>query len=238
MATRPLGNCLPLSQAVTLRGDWALTFKEPLTLPELQHLQAAVDNFHHPGSEVVNRPTSASLKFPHVPTVRPDGSPVSEEDLLITLRAHPCWQDISFVSNPCFIRPLGHSGNLSTLVHCEPAPSSSPLLIFSGLIVALRLGLSIRPLPSALPAADGVILPTSAGLANLVLANTSHLKVECINCSGPHPTTSRQCPFFTHCFNLPALAELKKVQLHWIKEAQASKAASKPARPSKGKSKA
>ncbi|KAF8623287.1 hypothetical protein AX15_006431, partial [Amanita polypyramis BW_CC] len=119
VATRPLGNRLPLSQAITLRGDWALTFKEPLTLPELQRLQAAVDKFHHPGSEVVNRPTSASLKFPHIPTVRPDGSPVSEEILLITLHSHPRWQDVSFVSNPHFIWPSGCSGNLSTLVHCK-----------------------------------------------------------------------------------------------------------------------
>ncbi|KAF8627677.1 hypothetical protein AX15_004305 [Amanita polypyramis BW_CC] len=119
VATRPLSDCLPLSQAITLHGDWALTFKEPLTLLELQHLRDTVNTFHHPGSEVVNHPTSASIKFPHMPMVRPDGSSVSDEDLLNALRSHPRWHDVSFVSNPCFIRPSGHSGDLSALVHCE-----------------------------------------------------------------------------------------------------------------------
>ncbi|KAF8627244.1 hypothetical protein AX15_004463 [Amanita polypyramis BW_CC] len=235
VATRPLGDLLPLSQAVTLCGDWALTFKEPLTFPDLQRLQAAVDNFHHPGSEVVNRPTSTSIKFPHMPTVRPDRSAVSDEDLLNALHSHPRWQDVSFVSNPCFIQPSGHSSDLSALVHCEPAPSSSPLSISSGLIVTLKHGSLIEPLHSALPAAAGVTLPMSAGPAN---RGALPALIESINCSGPHSATSRQCPFFTHHFNALALAELQKAWLHQIKEAQASKAASKPARPSKGKSKA
>ncbi|KAF8624190.1 hypothetical protein AX15_006003, partial [Amanita polypyramis BW_CC] len=99
------------------------------------------------------------------------------------------------------------------------------------------LGSLTEPLPFAQPAADGVTPPTSAGRANS-LADTSFLKIECINCSRLHAATSWLCPFFMHRFNASALAELQKARLHWIKEAQASKAASKPARLPKGKGKA
>ncbi|KAF8623066.1 hypothetical protein AX15_006523 [Amanita polypyramis BW_CC] len=89
MASKPLGDRIPVSQMVTLRGDWSLTFSEALTLPDLEQLQAALDTFHHPGAEVVNCPTSTSLKFPHVPTIHPDGSTVSNSDLLAALHSHP-----------------------------------------------------------------------------------------------------------------------------------------------------
>ncbi|KAF8625376.1 hypothetical protein AX15_005417 [Amanita polypyramis BW_CC] len=161
VASWPLGVHLPILQMVTLHGDWSLTFTKALTLPDLEQLQAALDSFHHPGAEVVNRPTSASLKFPHVPTIHPDGSTVSDVDLLVAIRSHPRWHN-----------------------------------------------------------------------------DTSFIKVACINCSGPHIATLRSCPFFTHHFNPPALAELQKACLHHLKEAQTSKAMSKPAKSSKGKAKA
>ncbi|KAF8628945.1 hypothetical protein AX15_003634, partial [Amanita polypyramis BW_CC] len=70
------------------------------------------------------------------------------------------------------------------------------------------------------------------------LKDASFIKIACVNCSGPHTATSHTCPFFTHHFNAPALAELQKVRLHHLKEAQSSKAELKLARSSKGKSKA
>ena len=39
-----------------------------------------------------DRPTSSSLKFVHVPTHHPDGSPVSSANLLAAISAHPKWQ--------------------------------------------------------------------------------------------------------------------------------------------------
>ncbi|KAF8626890.1 hypothetical protein AX15_004639 [Amanita polypyramis BW_CC] len=156
VASKPLGKCLPISHAVTLCGDWSLTFTEPLTLPDLQQLQATVDQFHHPGSEVINHPTSASIKFPHMPTVWSDGSAVSDMDLLDALHSHPHWQDISFSTVRCM-----------TPTPCpQPTPSSSLLSTFSGLTAMPKPGSSTGPPPSAPPAAGGVTQPTSAGLAS------------------------------------------------------------------------
>ncbi|KAF8634350.1 hypothetical protein AX15_000962 [Amanita polypyramis BW_CC] len=260
----PLGDRLPLSQVVTLHGDWALTFREPLTLPDLQRLQAAVNLFHHPGSEVVNHPTSASIKFPHVPTVRPDGSAVSDTDLLHAICSHPHWQDVSFISHPQFIQSSGHSGDLSALVHCEVCDSRTSstarsllksMVNFFGSYCHAQAWLINRAAPfcttccqwghtthvcrSRKPWCTTCTGPHLSALHSVVaLADPSYIKIKCINCSGPHSATSRQCPFFTHHFNVPALAELQKVWLHQIKEAQTSKAVSKPAWPSKGKGKA
>ncbi|KAF8624349.1 hypothetical protein AX15_005923 [Amanita polypyramis BW_CC] len=149
-------------QSTTL---WLLGPSEPLTLLDLQRLQAAVDLFHHPGSEVVNHPTSASIKFPHVPMVRPDGSTVSDADLLHAIHSHPRWQDVSFISNPRFIQPSGHSGNLSALVHCEVRDSHASstahsllksMVNFFGTYCCAKHGLLIKLPLFAPPAAGGV----------------------------------------------------------------------------------
>ncbi|KAF8624081.1 hypothetical protein AX15_006056 [Amanita polypyramis BW_CC] len=135
-----------------------------------------------------------------------------------------------------------------------PAPFLSPPSISSGLFAVAKPGSSTGLLPSVPPVAAGVTRPMSAGLAapgappapaptsprciQLLLQDMSYIKIECVNCSGPHTATSHTCPFFTHRFNAPALTELQKAHLHRLKEAQASKAALKPARPAKGKAKA
>ncbi|KAF8625374.1 hypothetical protein AX15_005415 [Amanita polypyramis BW_CC] len=228
MASKPLGKCTPISQMVTLHGDWSLTFPDALTLPDLEQLQSALDTFHHPGTEVVNRPTSTSLKFPHIPTIHPDGSAVSDLDLLEALCSHPHWRDSTLVF--CEV----HDSQASSTTHSLLKST----IIFSGLFITVKPGSLTGLLPSAPPAAGGVTQLTSAGLAALALQDTSFIKIECINCSGPHTATSHTCPFFTHRFNAPTLTELQKVRLHRLKEAQASKVALKPARPAKGKAKA
>ncbi|KAF8628127.1 hypothetical protein AX15_004081 [Amanita polypyramis BW_CC] len=201
----------PPSNATAILDFMASKPLEALSLSDLEQLQAALDSFHHPGAKVVNHPTSTSLKFPHMPTIHPDGSAVSDSDLLVAICSHPHWQDISFVTPPFFIWPAAHPGDLSTLVFCE-----------------------VRDLCASSTAHSLLKLTVNF----FALQDTSFIKIACVNCSGPHTTTSCGCPFFTHCFNGPALVELQKACLHHLKEAQASKAASKLAKPSKGKSKA
>ncbi|KAF8621826.1 hypothetical protein AX15_007473, partial [Amanita polypyramis BW_CC] len=150
---------------VTLCGDWSLTFSDALTLPDLEQLQSALDAFHHPGAEVVNCPTSASLKFPHVPTIHPDGSAVSDSDLLEALRSHPRWRDVSFVTPPRFIWPAVRPGDLSALVFCEVRDSQASSSTCS--LLKSTPGSLTGPLPSAPPVAGGVTRPTSAGLTAL-----------------------------------------------------------------------
>ncbi|KAF8621524.1 hypothetical protein AX15_007729, partial [Amanita polypyramis BW_CC] len=128
VASKPLSECSPVSHAITLHGDWLLHFVEPLTPSNLQQLQAAEDQFHHPGSKVINWPTSASLKFPHVPTIQPDSSLVTNQDLLAALCSHPCWQDVSFISNPQFIWPTGHQDNLLALYTAKCGTPALPPL--------------------------------------------------------------------------------------------------------------
>ncbi|KAF8621899.1 hypothetical protein AX15_007422 [Amanita polypyramis BW_CC] len=119
VASRPLGNCIPVSYATTLHGDWSLVFQDPLTLPDLQRLQAAVDAGYVSGTEVANHPTSASIKFTHVPTIHPDGSAVTDTDLSAALSSHPHWQSVSFVTPLKFVHPAGRPSGLSALVFCE-----------------------------------------------------------------------------------------------------------------------
>ncbi|KAF8621897.1 hypothetical protein AX15_007424 [Amanita polypyramis BW_CC] len=154
VASKPLGERLPISQMVTLHGDWSLTFAEALTLPDLKQLQAALDSFHHPGTEVVNHPTSASLKFPHVPTIHPDGSVVSDSDLLAAVHSHPRWCDASFVTPPRFIQPAARPGDLSALVFCEVHDSRTSSTARS-LLKSTPGSLTGLP-PFAPPAAGGV----------------------------------------------------------------------------------
>ncbi|KAF8621420.1 hypothetical protein AX15_007810, partial [Amanita polypyramis BW_CC] len=80
---------------------------------------AALNYFHAPGSTLVNRPTTASLKFTHVLTIHLNGLPVTDGDLLAAIKSHPCWQSVSLVSPPCFIHPTGHALSLLGLVFIE-----------------------------------------------------------------------------------------------------------------------
>ncbi|KAF8634630.1 hypothetical protein AX15_000807 [Amanita polypyramis BW_CC] len=134
--------------ASALLGDWLLCYAEPLSPKDLVHLQGALDQFHVPGSTVVNWATSASIKFPHVPTIQSDGSLVLEQDLLDALRSNPHWQSVNFIMPPHFIHGLEQALGLSALVFCEVRLSDAP-----------KLGLSTELLPFAQLAAAGVIQP-------------------------------------------------------------------------------
>ncbi|KAF8627528.1 hypothetical protein AX15_004386 [Amanita polypyramis BW_CC] len=83
---------------------WAPALPPPGPLPSVG-LWAALDGFHAPSLAMVNRATTASLKFPHVLTIHPNGSPVSDADLLAALHSHPWWQSVTMVTPPWFIHP-------------------------------------------------------------------------------------------------------------------------------------
>ncbi|KAF8626971.1 hypothetical protein AX15_004611 [Amanita polypyramis BW_CC] len=169
----------------------------------------------------------------------PISRPLSAPTLAGSLSALSPRQSLSnLLAAPLGCRPLLFVKSATCEPPPLPVPSSRVPSTSSVPSVALRLGSLIDPLHSVPPAASGVTLPTSAGPGSPALEDPSHARVACLNCSGPHPATSWGCPFFLHRFNAPALAELQKSRLHRIKEAQASKAASKPAKAPKGKGKA
>ncbi|KAF8622836.1 hypothetical protein AX15_006713 [Amanita polypyramis BW_CC] len=125
----PLGACTPTTWSLTLWGDWLLRYADPLTSKDHAQLRAALDSFHAPGSAVVNRATTASLKFSHVLTVWPDGSSVSKADLLQVLHSHPQWHSATIVTPPQFIRPAWPVGprfcrglGFLDLLHCPLPP--------------------------------------------------------------------------------------------------------------------
>ncbi|KAF8628199.1 hypothetical protein AX15_004048 [Amanita polypyramis BW_CC] len=132
--------------------------------------------------------------------------------------------------------PLFSVKSVTCALPPQPAPSLSPPLTSSGPIATVKPGSSTRLLPSAQPAAVGVIRPMSAGLAApgapLALDPTSLRCIRSPSCRTPLLSRSNASTVLG-----PTLLH-RKARLHHLKEAQASKAALKPPKPAKGKAKA
>ena len=107
----------PLKAAeFTLRQDVVLSFGEVLSAMDHERAVARLTPLFAGGKgEVVNRGTSAMLKFPLVPTHLPDGSAVTADQLHNWIVAHPRWGAASFIQRARFVTPtskkLGLSGH-------------------------------------------------------------------------------------------------------------------------------
>jgi hypothetical protein len=116
----------------TLRNDLVLTFESPVDPADWERLAGRLSSpapSLFPGGigEVLNRGTSALLKFPLVPTHLPDSSAVTDDKLHEWITAHPKWADVKFVKKAHFVVPASKKlGLLATvLVEIQDGRSGS-----------------------------------------------------------------------------------------------------------------
>ena len=109
----------PADIALTLRGDFILTFSQVLDADDHAILVKKLKKVYSVDVQVLNRGTTSLLKFPIVPTRHPDGSAVTAEWLLKTISSHPKWQGVEFIQKPRFIIQAGKSIGLTATVFVE-----------------------------------------------------------------------------------------------------------------------
>jgi hypothetical protein len=90
----------PSDIALTLRGDFVLTFGQVLDSDDHAVLAKKLKRVYSVDIQVLNRGTTSLLKFPLVPTRHPDSSAVTNEWLHMTISSHPQWKSIEFVQKP------------------------------------------------------------------------------------------------------------------------------------------
>jgi hypothetical protein len=90
----------PTDIALSLQGDFILTFSQVLDSDDHSTLVKKLKKVYSVDIQVLNRGTTSLLKFPLVPTRHPDGSPVTNEWLHKTITSHPKWKDAEFIQKP------------------------------------------------------------------------------------------------------------------------------------------
>ena len=219
----------------TLRNDLVLSFEATLTDEDHDCVERLCTTLHGGGpGELLNRGTSALLKFPLVPTHLPDGSKVTDKQLHDWIAAHPKWADVKFVKRACFVTPASKILGLAAMVLVEIEDGRNASTARRLLQMDISFGGSIRrtrPWSIARPAPQcGICLKWGHSSHRCVSkvawcarcagshATTSHdlavrssgpLPSLCVNCQGEHSVVSRQCPFFLARFDQKKLASLQ-----------------------------
>ena len=109
----------PSDIAVTLWGDYILTFPQVLDSDDHATLVKKLKKVYSVDVQVLNRGTTSLLKFPLVPTRHPDGTAVTNEWLHKTISGHPKWQSVEFVQKPRFIIPTGKNIGFTATIFVE-----------------------------------------------------------------------------------------------------------------------
>ena len=240
----------PLKSAeFTLRRDVVLTFGETLSDEVRQRASARIAPlFSGGGGEVLNRGTTALLKFPLVPTHLPDGSAVSADQLHGYLLAHPKWKAASFIQPARFITPKNKKLGLSATVIVEISDDRSSSVARRLLQTDISFGGAIRraqPWSLKRPSSQcGICLKWGhsshrcksktvwcarcAGnhdtvSHDLVVNTAAPLPLLCVNCKGVHSAVSRECPFFLARFDPKKLTALQETRRERILTARTAK---------------
>ena len=239
----------PFDIAITLRGDYILTFPQVLDADDHATLVKKLKKVYSVDVQVLNRGTTSLLKFPLVPTRHPDGTAVTNEWLHKTISGHPKWQSVEFVQKPHFVIPTGKTIGFTATVfvevsddraastakrlpqtdvafhsvprRCKPW-SVSPSARQCG--ICMRWGHSTHHCSSK-SAWCNVCASNheSSTHATAAASNTKYAIIKCANCLGEHGATSRICPFYRARFNPPELAKLQKSRLDRVREARHSR---------------
>ena len=244
----------PLKNAeLTLRHDVVLSFGEALSETDHTRVVARVAPLFTGGTgEVLNRRTSALLKFPLVPTHLPDGSALSADQLHGYITAHPKWADVPFVQRARFVTPASKTLGLSATVLVEIADDRASSLARRLLQTDISFGGAVRrarPWSIARPAPQcGICLKwghsshrcaskvawCSRCASNhdmlshgLVVKSSTPLPLLCVNCHGAHSAVDRECPFFKARFDEKELMSLQKKRRARVKESRTRKRSEK-----------
>ena len=236
----------PADIALTLWGDFILTFSQVLDADDHAVLVKKLKKVYSVDVQVLNRGTTSLLKFPLVPTRHPDGSAVTSEWLFKTISSHPKWQGVEFVQKPRFIVQAGKSLGLTATVFVEisddrSASTAKRLLQTDVLFHAVPR--RCRPWSVSTAAKQcGICLRWGHSTHNCssksawcnvcagnhesstheaaVKADSKYQVIKCANCLGEHGATTRICPFYRARFNPQELAKLQKTRIDRVREAR------------------
>ena len=212
----------PADIALSLRGDFILTFSHVLDSDDHATLTKKLKKVYSVDTQVLNRGTTSLLKFPLVLTRHPDGSPVTNEWLYKTISSHPRWKDVEFIQKPRFIVPAGKSIGFTATVFVEvsddcSASNAKRLLQtdvtfhsvprcckpWSVSLSAKQCGICLRWGHSAHHCSSKSAWCTacagnheSSTHAAAAEADPRFRTIKCANCHGEHWATARTCPFF------------------------------------------
>ena len=236
----------PTDIALTLRGDFILSFSQVLDADDHAVLVKKLKKVYSVDVQVLNRGTTSLLKFPIVPTRHPDGSPVTAEWLFKTISGHPKWQGVEFVQKPRFIVQAGKSIGLTATVFVEISDdrsASTAKRLLQTDVHFHAVPRRCRPWSVSTAAKQcGVCLRWGHSTHNCssksawcnvcagnhestthqaaVKADPKYQAVKCANCLGEHGATSRICPFYRARFNPQELAKLQKTRIERVREAR------------------
>ncbi len=226
----------PLKDAeFTLRQDVVLSFGEVVSATDHERAVARLTPLFAGGKgEVVNRGTSAMLKFPLVPTHLPDGSAVTADQLHNWIVAHPRWGAATFIQRARFVTPTGKNLGLSATVFVEisddRASSTARRLLqtdisFGGAIrrtqpwslkrpttqcgICLKWGHSSHRCRSKTVWCARCAGNHDTVSHDVIVKTTAPLPLLCVNCKGTHSAVSRECPFFLARFDEKKMMKLQ-----------------------------
>jgi hypothetical protein len=190
-------------------------------------------------AKVLERPTHSLLKFTAVPTVTPDGRPVTAEMAATCLTRHPEWKKATPLEPPRFVFPKTNPDPLhATLLvkikdtlkasvatklletsvsfvgairRCQPWTSSPTSRQCS---TCLKWGHTAFVCRARAPACDQCAGPHTTALHRQHAVSCkdtacSHFNIHCVNCAGQHHASSVACSFFR---NRSSPSELQKLQ--------------------------
>ena len=236
----------PSNIAITLRGDYILTFPQVLDADDHATLVKKLKKIYSVDVQVLNQGTTSLLKFPLVPTRHPDGTAVTNEWLHKTISSHPKWRSVEFVQKPHFIIPTSKNIGFTATVFVEVSDDRTA----STAKCLLQTDVAFHSVPqrckpwSVSPAARqcGICMwwghsthhcSSKSAWCNVCAGNHKssthaaaaasdprHNAIKCANCLGEHGATSRICPFYRARFNPQELTKLQKSRLDRVREAQ------------------
>jgi hypothetical protein len=234
----------PADIAISLRGDYILTFPQVLDSDDHATLAKKLKKIYSVDVQVLNRGTTSLLKFPLVPTRHPDGTAVTNDWLHKTISSHPKWQSVEFVQKPRFIIPTGKTIGFTATVFVEVSDDRSA----STAKRLLQTDVAFHSVPrrckpwsvSTAARQCGICMrwghsthhcSSKSAWCNVCAGNhesTTHAAAaasnskfdttKCANCLGDHGATSRTCPFYRARFNPQELAKLQKTRLDRVRE--------------------
>ncbi|KAF8326717.1 hypothetical protein F5887DRAFT_1164477 [Amanita rubescens] len=236
----------PAHVGYTLRGDLLVRFPQAIG-PELKkEVISLLSTLHAGGVQLLSRDTTSLIKFMHVPTHRLNGGATTSDWLHATVSSHPRWKGVHFVQQAHFVIPsgktIGYTATVVVEVADDRASSVARRLLqtdvnFDGIPcrarpwvlrkasrqcgICLRWGHTSHVCSSRLPwCALCANCHSTAVHEQAVQQDVTMEDIKCINCRGPHPAISRDCPFFISRFDDKALAALQAKRLKQVRQAR------------------